>query len=60
MALTPADAVPTGKDASSSATSASSTPPGSVIQPDIEHALVEDDPRLWSNARKVSFLFRLS
>ena len=24
---------------------------------DIEHALVEDDPRIWSNTRKVGLLF---
>ncbi|KAF8546911.1 MFS general substrate transporter [Imleria badia] len=59
-ALTPTDAIPTGKDVSSSATSTSSTSPESVIQPDIEHALVEDDPRVWSNTRKNAILFVIS
>ena len=59
ITLTPADATLTGKDVSSNATPASSTPSESVIKPDIEHALVEDDPRIWSSTRKVRFLFRL-
>jgi hypothetical protein len=54
--LTPADTTLTGKDVSSSAMPASSTPSECVIKLDIEHALVEDDPRIWSNTRKVSFL----
>ncbi|KAF8441022.1 major facilitator superfamily domain-containing protein [Boletus edulis BED1] len=29
-----------------------SSTPENVSKPDIEHALVEDDPRLWSNTRK--------
>ena len=54
--LTPADDTPTGMDVSSNATPPSSTPPESVIKVDIEHAFVEDDPRIWSNTRKVSCL----
>ena len=54
---TTSDAASTGKDVSSSITPTSSTPPESVIKPDIEHALVEDNPRIWSSTRKVGFLF---
>ena len=60
ITLCPSDATPAGKDVSSSATPTSSTPPDSAIKPDIEHVFVEDDPRIWSNARKVGFLFRPS
>ena len=38
----------------------SSTPPEGITKPDIEHAVVEDDPRLWSNTSKVGSFFRLS
>ncbi|KAG9315514.1 vacuolar DHA amino acid exporter [Chiua virens] len=31
-----------------------------TIKLDIEHALVEDDPRIWSNARKNTILFIIS
>jgi hypothetical protein len=55
-AFTPADDTLAG----SSATPTFSTPPESVIKLDIEHTLVEDDPRMWSNTRKVGFMFRLS
>ena len=57
--MTPADAAPTGEDASSSATPtlAPLSPTKEVIKLDIEHALVEDDPRIWSNTRKVGLLF---
>ena len=60
ITLIPSHTASTGKDVSCSATLASSTPPESVIKPDIEHALVEDDPRIWSNTRKVGFLIKPS
>ncbi|KAF8441027.1 vacuolar DHA amino acid exporter [Boletus edulis BED1] len=31
-----------------------------IVKPDIEHAFVEDDPRLWSTARKNTILFIIS
>ncbi|KAG8214816.1 hypothetical protein J3R82DRAFT_9963 [Butyriboletus roseoflavus] len=57
---TPAYAVPMSKDTSSCATPTPTplTPPEDVIKLDIEHAIVEDDPRIWSNTRKVGLLFR--
>ena len=54
---TPVDAIAVGKGIPSGATSTSSDPPEGALMLDIEHALVEDDPRAWSNNRKVSFLF---
>ncbi|KAH0832264.1 vacuolar DHA amino acid exporter [Lanmaoa asiatica] len=58
--MTLADASPTGEHASSSATPTCSTPPEDVIKLDIEHALVEDDPRIWSNTRKNAILLIIS
>ena len=58
IALTPADGTLMAKDASSTTTHTCSTPPDGGIKFDIEHALVEDDPRTWSHTRKVRFLFR--
>jgi len=60
ITLTPANATSTGKDVSPSPTPTSSMLREIVIKPDIEHALVEDDPRIWSNTRKVSFLTKQS
>ncbi|KAH0832263.1 MFS general substrate transporter [Lanmaoa asiatica] len=58
--MTLADAAPTDEHASSSATPTCSTPPEDVVKLDIEHALVEDDPRIWSNTRKNAILFIIS
>ena len=53
---TPVDAITVGKGIPSGATSTSSGPPEGALMLDIEHALVEDDPRTWSDNRKVSCL----
>ena len=51
---TPVDAMSSGE------TPASLDSPEGTLMLDIEHVLVEDDPRIWSNNRKVSFLLRNS
>lgn len=56
--LTPADLTLIAKNVSTCVIPNSSTPPEDAIKLDIEHALVEDDPRIWSHARKVSLLLR--
>ncbi|KAG1815133.1 MFS general substrate transporter [Suillus subaureus] len=40
--------------------SPSSTLSNEPIKLDIEHAVVEDDPRIWSNAKKTAILFIIS
>ncbi|KAF9234682.1 MFS general substrate transporter [Melanogaster broomeanus] len=58
--LTPVDVSLSETDVHPIQTPFTSQPPEPQVKLDIEHALVEDDPRIWSNARKNAVLVIIS